>query len=190
MQRTVSVVNQTNAAYPVPPSGRILVPPVSLNSISNFTSLTVSAYAVPVFVKKRSIFSGVAFGINGTCTDFSAKIAVYKDLGGVPGSKVDGTDATGGPYTEAASASKNIAFSQNVTLDAGWYWLVFQGSANQSVMAIGSTGSTVLVGAADMIQGHGRITITNTYTNGLPSSFGTPTYTVASGPVYLGLVVA
>ncbi len=177
----------TNIRPDLRPS-RILVPPVSLNSISNFTHTTANIFAVPVHVKRRTTFTGIAFGIHAASTNLNVRVGVYRDNGGVPGALVSGSTATGGPYTVAADTSQTVAISGNLTLDPGWYWLAIQTDQNQSLKGITGTGMLFLLGADDMIQGGGRVSVANTYANGMPSTFGTAVFTLNAGPTYLGLV--
>ena len=170
-------------------SGRILVPPLSLNSISSFSHLTANMYAVPVYVKKRTTFTGLAFGINTAATNLNVKIAVYVDSAGIPGAMVAGTATTGGPYTVVADTSQTVSFSGAVTLNPGWYWLAIQTDQNQSLKSMATTAATSLLGASSMVVGGPRVEKVNTYASGLPDPFGVATYTEGSGATYLGLVL-
>jgi hypothetical protein len=169
-------------------SGRYIVSP-NVSTVGSFTHATASMFACPVYVKKRTACTGIAFGVHASATNLNVKAAVYADSSGVPGAKVASTDITAGPFTDAADTNHAISFGAAVTFNPGWYWLVIQTDQNQALKSQSGSAQSGYAGAASMITNGTRWSATNTYASGLPSSFGSAVVTDNAGATHLGLIV-
>lgn len=169
-------------------TGRIIVPFYS-SSLSSTSYSTSNIYTVPVYVGVRQTFTGEAFGVVTAATALNVKVGIYADSSGLPGALIAGSTATGGPYTDITDTSHTVTYSVALTLDPGWYWLAIQTDQTQTLKAVSSTGAVAsLGGAADMITTGTKMTVANTYSNGMPSTFGTVVFTESAASAYLGLV--
>jgi hypothetical protein len=174
-------------------SGRYVVP-FKTSAITTLTPGSNTAYLCPIYVVDNTTFTGVAFGTttSNTNTSFSAHVAVYTDVLGVPTALVTGTEASAA-FTPTASTNVNcyVPFSASVTLSRGWYWLAMQPSSitNVSLAAISANNVNTVMGSSDMVTEGPRLGFAQAYGT-LPSTCGTMVYSEASSMIYLGAKVA
>jgi hypothetical protein len=168
-------------------SGRYLVMP-SFGALGTATLSANTMGATPVYVKKRTTFSHISFAPTSS-SSISYRLGVFANSGSDPGALIAGSGVEVTGVTVAAATTTDVAFSSPLTLDPGWYWLVVLANGSSTVSAANSASTVMWLGAGNLTQLGTRITGTQTYASGLPSTFGAPTKTEGSGAFYLGLKV-
>ncbi len=167
----------TNRYYSFPFSGAVLTQSLTVNT----------AYFLPIIIKKRSVWIGIAFDCHTFNNDM--KMALFDNSNsGKPGVVVTGTTGT---FTTGVNGICNIVFGAAVTLDAGVYFISCMASSGSgSVNCIPDFGGGQEVwgrssGDTSGVSVAARST-TYTYAGGFSSSNPTLAYTDATwNPIML-----
>lgn len=145
--------------------------------VSSAGIATGKAFAVPVYVPARGTYTAISFCVN-TSVSISYKTALYADSAGAPAAQVSGTAVTSAAQTTAGvNINVDNTFSSPVTINAGWYWMVFTPDGTSTMQNENTVSSDWLYGAVDTIPSIGTVAyITHTYANALPDPLGALTF--------------
>ncbi len=172
-------------------SGRYYGPPIA----AVMTTVALAAdkiYWVPVYVAKRTAFSGMAC-FPTIAVAIGARFGVYADNGsGAPGALVSGATSTIAALT--AAAKNDAAFAANVTLSVGWYWLGIDISSAATFTGIAAGGlAGEVLGIGDLVAAAASVNVAPTSTHvyaALPATAPAMTYVESGTSVYLALKAA
>lgn len=141
-------------------------------------------YAVPCFIHEAITIQALTLRTTAFVAASNAKLGIYANSGGRPGSLVV---QTASPVATSANATVAGALTSNTLLQPGWYWLASLFSHTPSTLCIlgndqmfseviGSpTASETFASSSAGTLGVTGVHGTATYAGGLPDPFGTAT---------------
>ena len=159
----------------------------------NVTSVTIATkgriWAVPFVCYKTQTFDGIGMFCNTAGSGATAKMGVWDATGtaGRPGSLVTNGSINTSQNCNTSSADVFATFAANITLNPGVYWLGAKFDWTTTAPGMISHNSVVpanmLVGGSSVNGGIGNgqsgsnqfVYVDDTYSNNMPSSFGTAT---------------
>lgn len=155
-------------------SGSYLSP---MPNVSATGVATGKLFFIPIYVKRRSIFTAVSLCVNNAAS-ITFKTGIYIDSNGSPGSLVAGSTVESGAInTTTTNIKVDNTFSTPITLNSGWYWLSCTLSGTATIQALSTVDSDYLLGAVDTIPSVGTVAYVNhTYANNLPDPAGSLTF--------------
>lgn len=177
--------------------GRFYGPPITALPAGSPLASANTLYAMPFFIGSTSVLKNLSFNItSGNASAWNARVCVYYDNSGMPGSLVPGTDPG-----NIAIASGSVTGVQTSNLSSpvslygpAWYWVAFNAdSASESLSSSSNTSSGImtstLMGAAtpgtifNLID-DSAVKATQTF-GACPASFGAATINNAAHAPYV-----
>ncbi len=141
-------------------------------------------------VRERTTIQAVGTRVTALVSSTAAKVGIYTTTNGVCDAKLV---EIGSPLSTAAVANVSAALATNLTVEPGLYCMVslFNGAPSVSTVSGADQGVTERIGGSSVgavlntaSQSAGYTGTGQTYTGGLPSSFGTATVSASAVPVF------
>ena len=144
--------------------------------------------AVPIFFSADATVASLGVRVTALVASTNGVACVYANSSGRPGAL---EYAPAAPFSTAAVANVEAAFSSAPTITAGWHWFATHFNGAPTVQATGITDqylSGIIGGAAmaDALNASNQVngvTGTATYTGTCPSTFGTATERTIATPL-------
>jgi hypothetical protein len=144
--------------------------------VTTFAPAANRLYAIPYIVDYPMSFDFMSFKVTTLETNGEARLGIYNDLNGVPGSLL--VDA--GTVATTGTGIKTLAIDQALSPGLWWLGIVFNTVATLVINQDATTEAELYLGATSSVQAPlCSAYVAHTY-GVLPDPFGTPTYATDS----------